>query len=945
MANNFREFQRVLSQLMHGKLAPAARMAFHLPCKPLATVCWTACLIGVLGNYQMGDPAPMCWQLPHNQNIACPPDLQLDWLPGHKPPDVMFVGGTYRSKVKVGVSENTFRYLHNRGMLSNSLPNITAEQQWAACTQGQAKCTNVQPHECCYFHVNVHSCLNKPGSFCAPWVKNDGYLATHTPSQTGQAGRNGAREFDFNITLFWEGSYTVIAHIKMAGMHFAIGTTSEVTLASQQCETHQVPKMTGGCEMCGDGWQSKSLGIPFGAVQLSDAEALRTGKNVFCIGCPRGRHSAKCLECKLCQPGTFQSNETSKDCDACPEGAFSAGLGETKCSLCSVGTFQAQVGRTSCMVCPEGASCEPMMGSVYRGSAVAKVGWYRFAGNIFQQCGGNACLGNNTCAQVSEGPQCAVCSPGYARLAENASCTQCSSSYVLFLLGILVALAYTLYIWSIVKNKRKACKPDADRASISILQKIFINYLFLATRAMDVSTTLKALKWSSSATGAASFLENPIFTIVHPYCVLDRDRAEEVVLYCAFIFLPTLFILTFFGMVFNRQVQQHWGAPRGNFRLFVLRTLLPTLVVQSFIFHPVITSTFIKFAVRCKRMDVSVLWVNPYIKCGEREQMQLFRTGLAGIFVYSVGIPVAFWVLLYRYRNKLMRHDVRIVLGFLYDGYAHRFYYSECIIMLRKVFIDFLANFEGPHATTPAERAKHVLMRFVLVGFGSLSIMFWAHPYEKRQFQIYDRVEYASIVVFTCTAALDLAAQLESPGSKPEKSVGVTIAFTIMSMHLYFLLLFFWALSRNWLVRKVRSRPAFWRAPHHHPQKCHERVLSVGGLQIGMDGKLDLSALKAFELRAMHRVLVDVTRCVLQSVASFQVHHISDFVQTAFSSVIRRRLSASISGNQLSHQESMGTLRGHAWLHMCQTSSTACRTRKQTTMRTITPTRSQCKNI
>jgi len=437
------------------------------------------------------------------------------------------------------------------------------------------------------------------------------------------------------------------------------------------------------------------------------------------------------------------------------------------------------------------------------------------------------------------------------------------------------------------------------------LQKIFINYLFLASRAMAASKILRSFKWTNGGRETSSFLENPIGAIIHPYCVLDRSKAEQLVLYSAWLFLPALFVFTFFGMVFKRKVAQHWGSPQVNLRLFVLRTLLPTLVVQSFIFHPIITSTFIKFAVRCKRMDVSVMWVNPYIKCGEREQMQLFRTGLAGIFVYSVGIPVAFWVLLHRYRNKLMRHDVRIALGFLYDGYAHRYYFSECIIMLRKVIIDFLANYEGADATTPAERTTQVLMRFVLVGFCSLSIMFWAHPYETRQFQIFDKLEYASIVIFTCTSALDLVVQLESPDGEAEESLGVFIALIIMSMHFYILLLFVWALARNWLVPKVRSRSEFWCTPHHHPQKCHERALSIGGLQIGVDGKLDVSALRNFELKAMHRVLVDVTRCLLQDAGLFQVQHISDFVQTAFSSVIRRRLSASIACKKPSHRGSI----------------------------------------
>lgn len=78
---------------------------------------------------------------------------------------------------------------------------------------------------CCMFHVNMHSC--RTPSACEPWVKpanstEFGTLVTHTASTWGTWG-----EFRQNLSLP-EGTWNIIAHIKIMNFQCAIGAPRSV---------------------------------------------------------------------------------------------------------------------------------------------------------------------------------------------------------------------------------------------------------------------------------------------------------------------------------------------------------------------------------------------------------------------------------------------------------------------------------------------------------------------------------------------------------------------------------------------------------------------------------------------------------------------------------------------------------------------------------------------
>eukprot|EP00927_Polykrikos_kofoidii_P057060 TRINITY_DN5116_c0_g1_i6.p1 TRINITY_DN5116_c0_g1~~TRINITY_DN5116_c0_g1_i6.p1 ORF type:complete len:1108 (-),score=119.93 TRINITY_DN5116_c0_g1_i6:125-3157(-) len=265
------------------------------------------------------------------------------------------VGLPLDAKVRIKVTPDTFADLAARSLISKTTPNMTASEKFARCAQENRECpsTDKSADNCCYFHVNVHSCLNKPGIFCGPWVGNDGFLATHTAAQTGFAGLLGETTFSFPIKLFWEGQYTIIAHFKLAAIHFAIGLTSTLSFSSSICPTTLVPNLAGDCEPCLEGAQPLSLGIPKGAKQLSAEEANALGRNPLCVPCPPGWFSRNGTECHEAEPGFFQNESGQAVQLQCPPGFSNPIRGATHCIECGIGRFAISAS-PNCDLCPKG---------------------------------------------------------------------------------------------------------------------------------------------------------------------------------------------------------------------------------------------------------------------------------------------------------------------------------------------------------------------------------------------------------------------------------------------------------------------------------------------------------------------------------------------------------------------------------------------------------------
>ncbi len=89
--------------------------------------------------------------------------------------------------------------------------------------------------------LTVFLCLRFPhhppqsdARVCGPWVGNDGELSTHTSSQIGSINKT----FYDTLSVNFEGTNTLIAHIKIANIQIALGKELRVV---PQKGTEQTP--------------------------------------------------------------------------------------------------------------------------------------------------------------------------------------------------------------------------------------------------------------------------------------------------------------------------------------------------------------------------------------------------------------------------------------------------------------------------------------------------------------------------------------------------------------------------------------------------------------------------------------------------------------------------------------------------------------------------------
>lgn len=177
----------------------------------------------------LGDETqPACWDLSNNV-IAIPPGVDLQWV--QPLPEPLSSASAHNAEYTVTVDHATFwSDATNAAMLGADFA------KWRGlCDPSQGRnvsaCTTSNTTDCCVFHSNLHSCRQSTGSQCEPWVRPQNVsanatcgsaaantvLVTHTGSSVG-----GIEAYAHTLQLP-EGSWIVIAHIKIMNFQCAVG--------------------------------------------------------------------------------------------------------------------------------------------------------------------------------------------------------------------------------------------------------------------------------------------------------------------------------------------------------------------------------------------------------------------------------------------------------------------------------------------------------------------------------------------------------------------------------------------------------------------------------------------------------------------------------------------------------------------------------------------------
>lgn len=71
------------------------------------------------------------------------------------------------------------------------------------------------------------------------------------------------------------------------------------------------------------------------------------------------------------------------------------------------------------------------------------------------------------------------------------------------------------------------------------------------------------------------------------------------------------------------------------------------------------------------------------------------------LVIWGAGVPLVMLFIMFKKKNILYTTEMKTKFGFLYNGYKHRFFYWEIIIMFRKIFL--------------------ILIQMVILQFGSIT--------------------------------------------------------------------------------------------------------------------------------------------------------------------------------------------------------------------------------
>ena len=154
-----------------------------------------------------------------------------------------------------------------------------------------------------------------------------------------------------------------------------------------------------------------------------------------------------------------------------------------------------------------------------------------------------------------------------------------------------------------------------------------------------------------------------------------------------------------------------------------------------------------------------------------------FWCGIAGVFLYVIGIPGMTALLLWQRRRRLWSPDVMRTFGFLYLGFRPSSYYWEMIIVLRKALLNvasvvFLSKFSG-------------LLVALLVLLLGLVLQLSVRPYDTRLLNITEIVIVTVLMMNACVGLTRLYA-IEPSGAS---LLGVVDSMAVLIQVLNVLLL------------------------------------------------------------------------------------------------------------------------------------------------------------
>lgn len=361
------------------------------------------------------------------------------------------------------------------------------------------------------------------------------------------------------------------------------------------------------------------------------------------------------------------------------------------CILCPKEQYTLE-SDTYCKDCPIGATCNG------GDSIVPNSGYWRpsnkseivYKCSISEACpGGNETFDNSQCSKGYIGILCQSCEKGYSR-DSSGKCSKCPSEDKNAI--ILIFLIISIFIIAAIFVQTTLRTAFSPKAITSIYIKIFTNYLQLV-----FLTTQFKLEWPSyvleifNVQKSASSVSEQIFSVD---CYISKDGNSEAstdTYYTKLVFLALLpFIIFIVSLIFWIGicfVKDTW--------CYLKREMLTTVVVLFFIVYPtIVQNMFLHFS--CISIDTKGTYLeqNTIVECWDAKHLKFtFIVALPGAFIWAFTIPTLVMLYLTKNRRRLFDDKIKVIYGFIFQGYKQSCYYWEFVIMYRKIILIAISVF------------------------------------------------------------------------------------------------------------------------------------------------------------------------------------------------------------------------------------------------------------
>jgi hypothetical protein len=422
-----------------------------------------------------------------------------------------------------------------------------------------------------------------------------------------------------------------------------------------------------------------------------------------------------------------------------------------------------------CMACPDGMDCRAK-GSTWS-SVQARRGWWRNKTTQTKfyrcmreiHCEGTAGAGDALCMENMHGVLCALCVENHMRTSEY-KCIICPDKnqatmfFIIVFIGGMCLLSLNIYVIlhsgkDLLERQRKIREaymnqnlpknpkafrdedielslqgPPPPPKSFAFKLKIFVSFLQILT---SISTSV-FIQWPLSFKAVMqtlSVVNLDILTISSFSCVATNDY--YLTFYTWLLSAPTMVLMLLGGYMVPKIMKLKYLTKSENIahdKKEIRQQFWKILIFLLFLFYPAVSRNVASFFVCMDIYDVSYLRIKMSEVCYSDRWNAAMPLALCMIFVYPLGIPFFFYMLIHRKRHRLYEPGVEASLGFLYAGYARDCWWFEGADMLNKLIMTSCLAFFP--LMTGVRETELIGGMIVLTSF--LCSILWLKPYLRK---------------------------------------------------------------------------------------------------------------------------------------------------------------------------------------------------------------------